>query len=96
MSRDDYNKDFQLPDSILTQMEEMSGGGFIIFILDSNNKPSVYESFDGYGQESQVKSFALDWLDAEREIRKEILKNDIRSIIGPIDDDDDDDDEEKV
>lgn len=72
-----YNNDFSLPDSILKQMEEMSGGGFIIFILDSENKPSVYESFDGYGQESQVKNFALDWLEAEREVRKEILKSDI-------------------
>lgn len=97
MSKDNYNKDFQLPDSILNQMEEMSGGGFIIFILDSNNKPSVYESFDGYGQESQVKNFALDWLEAEKEIRKEILKNDIRDIIGATDQeiDDDDDEEEK-
>lgn len=95
MSKDNYNKDFQLPDSILSQMEEMSGGGFIIFILDSNNKPSVYESFDGYGQESQVKNFALDWLEAEREIRKEILKNDIRNIVGSLDEVDDDDDEER-
>lgn len=97
MSKDNYNKDFQLPDAILSQMEEMSGGGFIIFILDSNNKPSVYESFDGYGQESQVKNFALDWLEAEREVRKEILKNDIRTIVGSIDDheENDDDDEDK-
>lgn len=98
MSKDNYNKDFQLPDSILSQMEEMSGGGFIIFILDSNNKPSVYESFDGYGQESQVKNFALDWLEAEKEVRKEILKDDIRAIIGSIDeggDNDEEDEEEK-
>lgn len=90
MNKDNYNKDFELPDSILSQMEEMSGGGFIIFILDSNNKPSVYESFDGYGQESQVKNFALDWLEAEKEIRKEILKNDIKNTIGSIDEDDGD------
>jgi hypothetical protein len=82
MSKEMYNNDFSLPDSILSQMEEMSGGGFIIFILDSENKPSVYESFDGYGQESQVKNFALDWLEAEREVRKEILKSDIISSIG--------------
>ena len=74
---DKYNRQFELPDSILSQMEEMSGGGYIIFILDSENIPSVYESFDGIGQESQVKSFALDWLEAEREVRKEKFKQDI-------------------
>jgi hypothetical protein len=96
MSKDMYNNDFSLPDSILSQMEEMSGGGFIIFILDSENKPSVYESFDGYGQESQVKNFALDWLEAEREVRKEILKADIFAANGHLDGDDEDEgDEEK-
>ena len=34
---DKYNHHFELPDSILSQMEEMSGGGYIIFILDSEN-----------------------------------------------------------
>ncbi len=72
-----YNHHFELPESILSQMEEMSGGGYIIFILDSENRPSVYESFDGIGQESQVKGFALDWLEAEKEVRKEQFKRDI-------------------
>ena len=75
--KDKYNPHFELPESILSQMEEMSGGGYIIFILDSENRPSVYESFDGIGQESQVKGFALDWLDAEKEVRKEQFKRDI-------------------
>ena len=74
---DKYNHQFELPESILSQMEEMSGGGYVIFILDSDNRPSVYESFDGVGQESQVKAFALDWLEAEREVRKEKFKQDI-------------------
>ena len=75
--KDKYNHMFELPESILSQMDEMSGGGYIIFILDENNRPSVYESFDGIGQESQVKGFALDWLEAEREVRKESFKQDI-------------------
>jgi hypothetical protein len=79
---DKYNHMFELPASILSQMEEMSGGGYIIFILDENNRPSVYESFDGIGQESQVKSFALDWLEAEREVRKERFKQDIWNAYG--------------
>jgi hypothetical protein len=80
--REEYNHQFELPESILSQLEEMSGGGYLIFILDSENKPSIYESFDGIGQESQVKGFALDWLEAEREFRKERLKKDIAFSYG--------------
>ena len=78
--KDNYNHNFELPESILSQIEEMSGGGYIMFILDSENRPSIYESFDGIGQESQVKSFALDWLEAEREVRKEKFKQDIYNL----------------
>ena len=85
---------FELPESILSQMEEMSGGGYIIFILDENSRPSVYESFDGIGQESQVKGFALDWLDAEREVRKEKFKHDIWNAYSAQDDNADEDEEE--
>jgi hypothetical protein len=90
---DKYNRQFELPDSILSQMEEMSGGGYVIFILDSENRPSVYESFDGIGQESQVKSFALDWLEAEREVRKEKFKQDILLSYNQNDSDLNDEDE---
>jgi hypothetical protein len=87
---EEYNHQFELPESILSQLEEMSGGGYLIFILDSENKPSIYESFDGIGQESQVKGFALDWLEAEREFRKERIKKDISFLYGQDGDDDND------
>jgi hypothetical protein len=90
------DKPFEMPESILKQMEEMSGGGFIIFILDSDNVPAVYESFDGMGQESQVKNFAIDWLDSEREARKELLKQGIMdSLIQNQEDEEDEEDEEE-
>jgi len=72
----------------------MSGGGYIIFILDSDNRPSIYESFDGIGQESQVKNFALDWLEAEREVRKEKFKQDILSLYSQDEDEDEESDED--
>lgn len=87
--KDNYNHNFELPESILSQLEEMSGGGYIMFILDAENRPSIYESFDGIGQESQVKAFALDWLQAEREVRKEKFKQDIYNLYGSESDDDD-------
>jgi hypothetical protein len=92
---DKYNHMFELPESILSQMDEMSGGGYIIFILDEMNRPSVYECFDGIGQESQVKSFALDWLEAEREVRKERFKQDIWNAYGLQNDNDDSQEDEE-
>jgi hypothetical protein len=89
--KDNYNHNFELPESILSQIEEMSGGGYIMFILDAENRPSIYESFDGIGQESQVKSFALDWLRAEREVRKEKFKQDIYNLYASEDADEEDD-----
>jgi hypothetical protein len=89
--KDNYNHNFELPESILSQIEEMSGGGYIMFILDAENRPSIYESFDGIGQESQVKSFALDWLRAEREVRKEKFKQDIYNLYTSEDDDEESD-----
>ena len=89
--KDNYNHNFELPESILSQIEEMSGDGYIMFILDAENRPSIYESFDGIGQESQVKSFALDWLRAEREVRKEKFKQDIYNLYASEDGDEESD-----
>lgn len=89
--KDNYNHNFELPESILSQIEEMSGGGYIMFILDAENRPSIYESFDGIGQESQVKSFAIDWLRAEREVRKEKFKQDIYNLYASEDGDEETD-----
>ena len=41
--REEYNHQFELPEAILSQLEEMSGGGYLIFILDSENTPSEFK-----------------------------------------------------
>ena len=96
--KNEYNHAFQLPDAILSQMEEMSGGAYMIFIIGADGMPAIYESFDSLPQEMQIKSFAHMWLDAEREHRKEKIKREIEYIYGSsndiIDDDDDDKEEE--
>jgi hypothetical protein len=92
----EYNHAFQLPDSILTQMEEMSGGAYMIFIIGSDGMPAIYESFDSLPQEMQIKSFAHTWLDAEREYRKEKIKKEIEYIYGSnnLNEDEEDEDDE--
>lgn len=74
------NKDFEIPDEFLEKLNEMSGGGFIFFILDEYGQPCIYETYDTQAYESLVKSFALDWLQAERDARRETLKNEIQMV----------------
>jgi hypothetical protein len=83
-----------MPNEIFEKINEMSGGGFIFFILDEEGVPVVYEIYDSTAYESLVKSFALDWLQAEREARREMLKNEIMfSNEEEFDTEDEDDDE---
>lgn len=92
--KNEYNHAFELPESILTQMEEMSGGAYMIFIIGSDGMPAIYESFDSLPQEMQIKSFAHTWLDAEREYRKEKIKREIEFIYGSNEPDDNAEDED--
>jgi hypothetical protein len=91
--KNEYNHTFQLPESILAQMEEMSGGAYMIFIIGADGMPAIYESFDSLPQEMQIKSFAHTWLDAEREYRKEKIKKEIEFIYGGTDPEDQDEEE---
>jgi len=68
---------FVISDAFFSELNEMSGGGYLIFILDDDGTPVIYESFDTRAYESLVKSFASDWLEADREVRKDILKDEI-------------------
>lgn len=90
----EYNHAFQLPDAILNQMEEMSGGAYMIFIIGADGMPAIYESFDSLPQEMQIKSFAHTWLDAEREYRKEKIKKEIEYIYGSNNANEDEDEED--
>lgn len=92
--KNEYNHAFELPESILTQMEEMSGGAYMIFIIGADGMPAIYESFDSLPQEMQIKSFAHTWLDAEREYRKEKIKKEIEYIYGGNNSPNEDDEEE--
>lgn len=108
--KDFESSKFKMPSKIIKQLNEMSGGGFIFFILDEKGEPCVYETYDSSAYESLVKSFAIDWLAAERQVRREDLKDEIRlnngswEIVeeefddeddGDYEDDDDEDWEEK-
>jgi hypothetical protein len=78
--------DFLLPESILTQLEEMSGGGYMMIVLGSDGLPNIYESYDSALHEAQIKNFSMEWLEADRQCRLERIKKDIMSSYDNMDD----------
>jgi hypothetical protein len=73
----EQDNDFLLPESILSQLEEMSGGGYMMIVLGSDGLPNIYESFDSALHETQIKNFSMEWLEADRQCRLERMKKDI-------------------
>jgi len=71
--------DFLLPEAILSQLEEMSGGGYMMIVLGSDGLPNIYESYDSALHETQIKNFSMEWLEADRQCRLERIKKDIMS-----------------
>lgn len=54
-------KPFKIPQSLLSQLEEFSGGGYILFSLNDYGVPDVYTSFDGPPQACWLIKFAQKW-----------------------------------
>lgn len=73
----EQDNDFLLPESTLSQLEEMSGGGYLMIMLGSDGLPNIYESYDSALHETQIKNFSMEWLEADRQCRLERIKRDI-------------------
>jgi len=73
----EHDNDFLLPESILLQLEEMSGGAYMMIVLGSDGLPNIYESYDSALHESQIKNFSMEWLEADKQCRLERMKKDI-------------------
>jgi hypothetical protein len=54
-------KSFQIPDSVLRTLDEMSSGGFLLFTFDENCLPSVNASFDSPAHSMALVSFVENW-----------------------------------
>lgn len=74
-SNSEEGGEFFVDDALLERFNEMSGGGYLIFILDERGMPSIYESYDTVSYESLVKAFARDWLEADHEVFKSEIKD---------------------
>lgn len=55
-------KQFVVPDKILNEINECSGGGYILFTYDQDSAPRVYASFDSAAHGLGMQKFMQNWL----------------------------------
>ena len=70
-------KPFQFPTSVLNQIEECSGGGFILFVFDEEGRPTVHSVFDNMQNAMGMQYYIDNWSKAISDIN---LSNTIDSI----------------
>lgn len=87
------NKHFQFPESILTQIDECSQGGFLLFTFDKNGMPEVRSKFDNPQNAMAMHYYVINWFNAIEQINLENTINNIRVVESEQDEDDDDDDD---
>lgn len=54
-------KPFQLPESILKQLNEFSQGGYILFRVNDDGNPEVYVQFDNMINAVGLTRYAASW-----------------------------------
>ena len=85
------NKEFHFPESILSQIDECSQGGFLLFTFDKNGMSEVRSKFDNAQNAMAMHYYIINWLNAVEQIN---LENTIQNIKMVSEDDDEDDDED--
>ena len=53
--------EFDIPDSFLSQLNEFSGGGYMLFILDAEKNVRIYGKVDEVTSESHLNTQIKGW-----------------------------------
>ena len=75
-------KQFQLPDKILNELNEFSGGGFILFIYDQESSPRIYADFDSAAHGLGMQKFVQNWLSVVDTVNLEASMEELSSSSG--------------
>ena len=59
---------FEIPQSMLRQLNEFSDGGFVLFTFDDNGNPNVHSKFDTNKDAMALQMFISNYADAIEEI----------------------------
>jgi len=87
------NKEFHFPESILSQIDECSQGGFLLFTFDKNGMPEVRSKFDNAQNAMAMHYYIINWLNAVEQINLENTIQNIKMVSEDEEDDDDDGDD---
>tara|TARA_R100000152_G_C6776423_1_gene205534 strand:- start:2182 stop:2475 length:294 start_codon:yes stop_codon:yes gene_type:complete len=70
---------FEIPQSMLRQLNEFSDGGFVLFTFDDNGNPNVHSKFDTNKDAMALQMFISNYAEAIEEISVRSTLNSISS-----------------
>lgn len=73
------SKNFDIPQSFLSSLNEYTNGGFLIFTFDEDGNPVVINQFDSQIHAVAMHSYVNKWSQALDEINNQIIFNNILS-----------------
>tara|TARA_B100001175_G_scaffold215952_1_gene183518 strand:+ start:90 stop:404 length:315 start_codon:yes stop_codon:yes gene_type:complete len=71
---------FKFPTSLLTQIDECSDGGFILFTINSEGEPEVRSRFDDPTKALALQYYAKNWTDVIDELNNKATLSNIASM----------------
>jgi len=71
-------KNFQFPEKLLSQIDECSQGGFLLFTFDADGSPEVRTKFDNIQNAMAMHYYIINWLNAVEQINLEKTIKDIK------------------
>ncbi len=71
---------FKFPESLLTQINECSKGGFILFTINDEGEPVVHSCFDDPVNALALQYYAKNWTDVIDELNNKATFSNIASI----------------
>tara|TARA_Y100000401_G_scaffold105435_1_gene98086 strand:+ start:398 stop:703 length:306 start_codon:yes stop_codon:yes gene_type:complete len=71
---------FKFPQSLLTQIDECSDGGFILFTINSEGEPEVRSRFDDPIKALALQYYAKNWTDVIDELNNKATFSNIASM----------------
>jgi hypothetical protein len=66
---------FTIPENLLSQLNEFSYGGFLLFTFDDKGSPRYYAQFDNELNMMGLQKGAEYWLQGVHELNAETIKN---------------------
>ena len=79
----------KIPKSIISQLNEHSSGGFVLFASDSEGSVSCYSHFDTNLYALALSSYIKNWSEAIEQVSVDNLISSINEKIDPEEDEDD-------